>query len=176
MQYALVYDVMNAGPPWFGVAFAIILLLAAVASFLEILERVRVSQTPPRKCRPGTIVVFPLAVVIALFLATAGVSMLVARGTYEAFVLREHCHEWVQAEQYQVTEGIVADYEYSKAGPRFRVAGLPFDLLDTSAGFTGRFNIPGSEAGELRDGLRVRLAHREGIILRVEIAPEKGPV
>jgi hypothetical protein len=41
MQYRLVYDVLDEGPPWFGAAIAILLLLFAVACFLEILERVR---------------------------------------------------------------------------------------------------------------------------------------
>jgi hypothetical protein len=52
----------------------------------------------------------------------------------------------------------------------FRVADLSFDVLERSCGFTGRFNATGAAPG-LRDGLRVRLAHREGFILRVEVAP-----
>jgi hypothetical protein len=97
--------------------------------------------------------------------------LFIASKTYEGFVQRQRCKEWAQAGDYQITEGTVADYQYRKAGPRFRVAGSSFDLLDRSAGFTGRFNAPGAAEESLRDGLPVRLAHHGPFILRVEIVP-----
>src|SRR5262249_29669257 len=121
--------------------------------------------------RPAGVEGAPWVVVIVLFLLTSCLGVFLASYTYEAFVQRRRCQEWARAGQYQVTEGTVADYQYRKAGPRFRVAGVSFDLLNGSAGFTGRFNVPGAAEGSLRDGLPVRLAHREGFILRVEIAP-----
>jgi hypothetical protein len=94
-----------------------------------------------------------------------------ARKTYEGFAQLRQCQEWLQAGQYHVTEGSIANYQYRRAGASFRVADSPFDILDRSAGFTGRFNVPGAPQVSLRDGLQVRLAHREGFILRVEITP-----
>jgi hypothetical protein len=58
----------------------------------------------------------------------------------------------------------------ARGGSRFRVGGMSFDLLNCSAGFTGRFNAPGAAGSSLRDGLQVCLAHHEGFILRIEIA------
>ena len=171
MQYRLAYDVLNDGPPWLGVAFAILLFLFAVAFFLEIVERISGKRPSPRLRRPGDIAVLPFAVVIVLFLFMGCLGVFLTSYTYGAFVQQQHCQEWVRAGQYQVTEGTVADYQYRRAGPRFRVADSSFDLLNGSAGFTGRFNVPGTAEGSLRDGLRVRLAHQEGFILRVEIAP-----
>jgi hypothetical protein len=174
MQYRLAYDVLNDGPPWFGLAFASLLLLFAVAPLLEILERVCGRRHSPTPGRPGDLAMVPFAVVIVLFLSIGCLGVFMASYTFEAFVQRKHCQEWVRSAQYDDTEGTVTDYQYRKAGPRFRVAGLSFDLLNGSAGFTGRFNGPGAADGELCDGLRIRLAHQAGFILRVEIASEPG--
>jgi len=172
MQYRFVYDVLNDGPPWLGVAFAVVPLLLAVACVLEILQRVRGRRPPSPGRRASPLEVAPLAleIVSVLLLVSAGVFF--ASRTYEGFVQQQRCQEWVRSGQYQVTEGTVADYEYRKAGPRFRVADSSFDLLDHSAGFAGRFNIPGAAAESLQEGMRVRLAHREGFVLRVEVAAE----
>jgi hypothetical protein len=70
---------------------------------------------------------------------------------------------------YQVAEGAVADFEYRKAGPRFRVGELTFDCIDNAAGFRGKFNASGAAKHSLRNGLSVRLGHREGVVLRIEI-------
>ena len=61
-----------------------------------------------------------------------------------------------------------------KGGSSFRIEGVPFGLLNRSVGLTGQFNVPRDAQGELRDGLRVRLAHRDGFILRVEIDSGQG--
>jgi len=168
MRYHLVYDVANDGPPWLGVAFAVLVLLPAVACLLEIINCVRGGRRSPVTGRPQ---VAPLAGAIILLLVVGCIEVFLASHTYDAYVQQRRCREWVRAGQYQVTEGTVADYQFRKAGSRFRVADESFDLLEVSAGFTGRFNAPGAAEGSLRDGLPVRLAHREGFVLRVEIAP-----
>jgi hypothetical protein len=171
MQYRLVYDVLNDGFPWFGVVFATVPLLLAVASFLEILKRVQRKQSPSAPGhRVSGLEAAPFVLVLVLFLFTGSVAAVFASLTYDGFMQRQRCKEWARAGKYEITEGTVTDYQYRKAGPAFRVAGLSFDLLDRSGGFTGRFNVPGATQDSLREGLPIRLAHQEGYILRVEIA------
>jgi hypothetical protein len=173
MQYRLVYDVLNDGPPWGGVVSFILLLLFATASLLEIVARVRGRSIPPVHVRGyRTSADLPFGFVTAFGLIMIVLAGLCASYTYKAFALRTLCQKWDRAGQYQLTEGTVADYRFRKRGSSFRVADQSFDLLSVSAGFRGRFNIPGAPEGSLADGMRVRLAHREGIILRVEIAAE----
>src|SRR4051812_29131230 len=111
MQYRLVYDVLKDGPPWFGAAFAIFLLILAVACFLETVVRVRGKPSSPvHVTGRANHEVLPFAVVIALFLLMGGVGVFLASYTCAAFVQRKHCQEWIQAGQCQITEGVVADY------------------------------------------------------------------
>jgi hypothetical protein len=175
MQYRLVYDVLNDGPPWWGVAWVVVLLLFASASFLEIVARVRGKSISPIRI-PGraNIADLPLTVVTVIGLLLVFLAVLCASYTYKVFALWKDCQKWDRAGQYQTTEGTVTDYHFRKAGSSFRVGAQSFDLLNFSAGFTGRFNVPGAPQGSLSDGMRVRLAQREGFILRVEIAAEPG--
>ena len=171
MHYLVVYDVLNDGFPWFGVFFAVVPLLLAVAFVLEFLERVRgkkVSASPAPACGLEVMPI-PLLIVAILILTCAG--CFVASKTYEGYVHQQECKEWARTGQYQITEGTVADYHFLRVGANFRVADSSFDLMQNSAGFTGRFNIPGAPEDLLREGSRVRLAHQDGCILRVEVAP-----
>jgi hypothetical protein len=172
MQYRLVYDVLKEdGFPWFGVGFATVPLLLALVCLLEIVERVRGRRPLPRPT-PGCISLeaTPLGGLIVSFVLLGGFGVFFASNTYEAFAQRKQCQEWIRAGQYQVAEGTITDYYFRKGGAHFHVAGVSFDLLNCSAGFNGRFNVPRDAEGSLGDGLRVRLTHQDGFILRVEIA------
>jgi hypothetical protein len=174
VKYRLVYDVLDDGFPWFGAAFAAVPLLLAIVHVLEIRERVRGLPRGPAPRVRGTIPLeaVPLPLVIVSFLVLGSAGVLLASLTCEGFVQRQRCREWARGGRCQVTEGTIADYHYRKAGSSFRVGDQSFDLLNPSAGFTGPFNAPGAGKGSLREGLQVRLTHREGFILRVEIACE----
>src|SRR4051812_10333821 len=171
MRYRLVYDVQNDGPPWWGVVWVILLLLFASAAVLEIVELRRGRSSAPIRV-PGHAIVagLPLAIAAARGLLMVVLAVLCASYTSRVFALRKQCREWDRAGDYRVTEGTVADYDFRKAGSSFRVADQSFDLLHAPAGFTGRFNVPGAPEGSLANGMRVRLAQHEGLILRVEIA------
>jgi len=172
MSYRLVYDVLNDGPPWFGAAIATVVILLSVASFLEVRERMRGRRASAAPGHRGSITVLHFGVVIGLSLTLGGLGVFFAWYTGEAFVQRQLCRKWAQTADYQITEGTVTDYQYRKAGPSFRVAGWSYDLINATAGFGGRFNVPGAPEGDLRDGMRVRLSQHAGFILRVEIAGE----
>src|SRR6266849_1901398 len=82
----------------------------------------------------------PFALVIIFFVLMGSVGVFFASLTYDGFMQQQRCQEWVRTGAYQLTEGTVTDYQYRRAGSSFCVAGLSFDLLEPSAGFTGRFN------------------------------------
>jgi len=111
----------------------------------------------------------PFALVIIFFVLMGSVGVFFASLTYDGFMQQQRCQEWVRTGAYQLTEGTVTDYQYRRAGSSFCVAGLSFDLLEPSAGFTGRFNVPGANQDSLREGLPIRLAHQDGFVLRLEI-------
>ena len=171
MKYRLVYDVLQDGFPWVGVVFTVIPLLFAIACLLVIAERARGKSPVPGPRVPGRIPLeeTPLGLVVLFMLGLGAIGVFLASLSYQGFRQRQRCQEWARTGQYQVTEGKVADYQHRKAGAFFRVADASFELLNRSAGFTGRFNSPGAESGSLREGLQVRLAHQDGFILRVEV-------
>jgi hypothetical protein len=166
MQYRVVYDVLNDGFPWFAVAFTVVPLLIAIACILEIIRGVRRKQPAPAPRVPGGIplVMTPLLVILVFVVVLGFAGVYFALQTYQGFVQRQRCRERVRTGQYQVVEGTIADYHYRKAGSSFRVADQSFDLLNAPTSFTG---------SSLANGMQVRLTHREGTVLRVEIAAGK---
>lgn len=115
MQYRLVYDVLNDGPPWLGVVFVVVPLLLAAACFLEILERLKRLRGRPCSPRPerpvDSLELAPFAFVIILFLLMGSVGVFFVSQTYEAFVQQKQCQEWCRTGQYEVVEGTIADYQ-----------------------------------------------------------------
>jgi hypothetical protein len=178
MRYRLVYDVLNDGFPWLGVFFTSVPLLIAIGCLLELAERVRgkppVPMPVPRVFGRIPLGAAPLPFLILFILLFGFGALFFALLTHRAFVQERECQEWVRSGKYQVAEGTITDYHFRKGGSSFRIEGVPFDLLNRSVGFTGRFNVPCDPQGELKDGLRVRLAHRDGFILRVEIDSGQG--
>jgi hypothetical protein len=152
--------------------FAAIPFLFAVACVLVIVERARGKSPVPTPRVPGRIPLeetpLPLVVVFMLVLGSIGVA--IGCFAYQGILQRQHCKEWARTGQYEVAEGTIADYQLRKGSSSFRIAGQAFDLLNVYAGFTGRFNVAGAESKSLRNELPVRLAHRDGFILRIEIA------
>src|SRR5262249_41903619 len=166
MQYRVVYDVLNDGFPWLAVAFTVVPFLLAIACILEIVRRVRRKQPTPTRRVTGRIplVMTPLPVVVVFVVVLGFAGVYFAAQMYQGFVQRQRCREWVRTGQCQIVEGTIVDYHYRKAGSSFRVADQSFDLLNAPTSFTG---------SSLANGMQVRLTHREGSALRVEIAAGK---
>ena len=112
--------------------------------------------------------------VVGVVLIAVGVAVVVT-DTYPAYLVQRQCREWVKAGDYQTAEGPVTDFrvENGKSPPRhFQVAGLPFTYrmsTNDGGGFRGTFTAPGAEDRRLANGLQVRIAHRDGRILRIEV-------
>lgn len=98
---------------------------------------------------------------------------LVGMGWFAAVTIFQGTWEIVQAAErgdYEVVEGSVTDYEVTgpdgKRVESFRVDGVPFRYSESSV--TAGFDQTAPRGGPIRPGLHVRLAHRGGVILRVE--------
>jgi hypothetical protein len=99
----------------------------------------------------------------------------VATNNYPAYLENRRFQEWVRQGDYQTVEGAVTDYslgrKYGSAG--FRVGDVRFTyprMGHSKGSFRGQFTAPGTESLRLENGVKVRVAHREGRILRIEIA------
>jgi hypothetical protein len=72
---------------------------------------------------------------------------------------------------YDVAEGPVTDYELTGSNSRwhesFKVGGVAFSYSSGSANLG--FGQPAPRGGPIRPGLHVRIAHRDGVILRLEV-------
>jgi hypothetical protein len=113
--------------------------------------------------------------VVGLLLVGVGVLQVVT-GTYPVYRDQRQCREWLRAGRHDTVEGVVADFRRD-AGKNphyhFRVGDVRFTywpLRQETGGFVGNFTAPGTDDLKLRDGLRVRVTHRDGRILRIEAA------
>jgi len=168
MEYRVVYSVLDDGPAGGGAAALSVTLL--VLAFVLYLARTQGGLSREGQRVSGRAV--PQLLIVAI--AVAG--LVLAWIQYEVFLQQRRCKEWVRAGDYKTTVGTLADY---RQGGRaeifyFRVGDITFSSTKRTAGFHGSFTVPGVKASLLRDGLRVRIAHREGYILRIEIAAEPG--
>jgi hypothetical protein len=99
----------------------------------------------------------------------------VATGTWPVYRDQMRCKEWTRAGDHQTAEGPVTQFEREngKYPPtHFWVGNVRFTYRTyepKTGGFSGVFTAPGEDL-KLRDGLRVRIAHRDGRILRIEVA------
>jgi hypothetical protein len=93
----------------------------------------------------------------------------VATQTYPEYVEEQRCKEWARSGDYQTAEGPVI--HLGKNSFQVGEARFPyFRKYSNTGGFYGKFTAPGTEGLRLRPGLKVRIAHQEGRILRIEIA------
>lgn len=170
MNYRVVYDVLDdvALPSH---TFPLVFLGAAAFFMLGWVGLTYcIRKTNPESglsMRPG--------VVIGGFFVCLGVSQVVT-GTWSVYRDQARCKEWVRAGDHETTEGTVTQHrrESGKSPPtHFQVGDVRFTYRTyepKTGGFSGEFTAPGAEGLKLRDGLRVRLAHRDGRILRIELA------
>lgn len=78
----------------------------------------------------------------------------------------------LETRQIQITEGHVGNYTFEMHDGHgfesFTVNGARFHYSDFLA--TGGYNRPASQGGVIREGLRVRIAHRGNTIAKLEVA------
>jgi hypothetical protein len=169
VNYRVVYDVLDdvAIPSHTAALFFLGTAIFITVGWVVLTYCIR--KTNPERglsMRPG--------VVIGTILICVGV-LQVAGGTYPVYRDQQQCKEWLRSGQCDTAEGVVAEFhrESGKYPPtHFRVGDMRLSYKTyepTTGGFRGGFTAPGTEDLKLRDGLRVRIAHRDGRILRVEV-------
>jgi hypothetical protein len=103
-------------------------------------------------------------------------SIAVATSTVPAVRDQLRCRDWLRTGDHQTVAGEVAGLHRQSPSKNpvwlFHVGETEFRyqaLQPPVAGFRGEFTAPGTRDRSLRDGLPVRIAHRDGRILRIEI-------
>ena len=166
MAYRVVYDVLDdAVLPahtmelmWFGGALLWTTLWVVICRSVPQLRE-------KNQGRPG--------IFIGGFFLIIGTIMVVG-STYPTFADQRRCKAWARAGDYQVAEGPVAGFKRGVGRDpltTFRIGNAVFEYrreAPKTGGFRGKFTVP--EDVQLRDGLPVRIAHRDGRILRIEVA------
>jgi hypothetical protein len=157
VEYNVVFDVTQSGPRylWFP-AIGLIMVVVGIPLFRQ------------RKTVTGsTRIIAHVMLPFALFWTAGTFIAVVAQYLSLASALRTgRC---------EVVEGVVTAFHPMPAAGHenewFVVGGCRFDYSDYR--LTAGFNNTSSHGGPLRQGLRVRIHHRNGAIARLEIA--KGP-
>jgi hypothetical protein len=170
MTYRTVFDV-RADDIFAGNAAGLHYLSIAIAwtAVWVVLHR-SVQGMPPARRRNGW-----KGAVVGGVLIAVGV-IVVAGTTYPAVRDQRRCREWLRAREYRTATGVVTALrrDAGKYPPwHFRVGATDFTYRGYNArtgGFRGEFTAPGADRLTLRDGLPVRIAHRDGRILRIEVA------
>jgi hypothetical protein len=155
----VVYDILRDGIGWAPI-FVCLMIPTVGGVLLWLLLRER------RHGRPISVVVILLTV-----WALAG-----GGGVGNVLCQHARCVAWARSGDYVMTEGCVSDFRPRprwQHGPaeRFTVSGFAFAYGDNLLGEGGYRHAFGPD-GLLRDGVRVRVAHRRGRILRLEILGE----
>jgi len=90
---------------------------------------------------------------------------------------RWRCKHWLRTGDYSVVEGAVSQFHpmpYSgHDSERFTVEGVSFKYSDYDQS-QGGFNNTSSHGGPIREGKRVRIAYREGRILKLWVEKTGG--
>lgn len=108
--------------------------------------------------------------------------IIVADTTIPAVRDQTRCREWLRAGEFETTTGAVTHFrhEAGKYSPwRFRIGEIDFAywvINSRKAGFRGDFTTPEESQFKLRDGVPLRISHRDGRILRIEIADTPSKV
>jgi hypothetical protein len=155
--YLVVYDILRDGIGVAPVAVCLGMLLGCVFGIALL-----VSQRKRRKSVVG----------VALWVVGWVTASLFGGGN----VLYQHfcCVAWARSDDFQVLEGRVTQFHplvRGKGAESFTVAGVTFSYGDSSLG-QGGFRYTFGVGGLLKEGVQVRVAHREGRILKLEVRSE----
>jgi hypothetical protein len=155
MDYIVVYDILRDG---IGVApiFVCVGMLLGLCVGIGVLVSQR-KQRKPVGCLIVWLILWSLGVVVG------GGNVL-----YQHF----RCAAWARSGNFDVTEGQVTEFrplaKREKGNESFTVQGLTFSYSSSNLS-QGGFRYELGPDGLLQEGSQVRISHREGRILKLEI-------
>jgi hypothetical protein len=170
MTYRVVYEVLDDSLlPHKGGLGLLVVVLVWLGVFVAVHLFGKSSPEQRRKMRWAWLPVGLLAAVAVWLIATRD---------FPSYADQRQCREWVRTGAFEVVEGRVSDLSppdrvRRPRHPRidFRVGGVPFSYRYGQlgrGGFQGTFTAADAQA--ISEGLPVRIAHRDGRILRIETA------
>lgn len=93
-------------------------------------------------------------------------------GVSNVVIQQVKCINWAKSGEFEVVEGEVRDFKpmpaHGHTNEVFTVSGVRFSYSDYDLS-RGGFNNATSHGGPIREGLPVRIAHRDGRILKIEV-------
>lgn len=161
MDYKVVYDALEQGHPLEDYIWVVVWFLGLVMPFF-LLKLARSQNTAIRTKQK---VVF-ITTWIVFWGVVGGI------GNLNVFLKQSECQKWLKTGDYIITEGIVEQFDpmpYSgHKHESFVLNGYKFEYSDFDES-KGCFNNTFSHGGPIYEGRKVRIYHKEGIILRIEV-------
>ena len=156
MEYTLVYDVSTGEFPW---GIGIIFVFSLIAGIVFIVKNESVITKPRTR------------IIFGVFWLTG---FLLFGGLGVTNVLSHHLKykKMFESQDYKIVEGLVENFHPMPMSghdtERFTVGGIKFEYSDFDLS-KGGFNNTSSHGGPIREGLPVRIAYKNGRILKLEI-------
>ncbi len=162
MEFDTVFDVLRDAPPiWPPSQAAILNALAGPACIIAVFVVLTIIRPRLRK---ALLVWVPLVLVAAAGPVTLAVAGHAKQRSEAHAALRTGAYIEVEG----VVEGLVPMPYEGHAEERFTVGGVTFAYSPFHP--NGGFDHTVSHGGPIREGQHVKIAHRDGVILRVQIA------
>lgn len=159
IQYRVVFDLLEVGYQHWGFALTGVVSVIAGLGLLA-LGRTALKNSHPllRETIPKAVIAVTVVFTLVAFLPT--------------FLPYRSMRSALASGEAEVLEGIVSQFEIQRTATnqpeRFELAGRTFAYSDYT--MTPGFHQSRARGGPLKEGLRVRLAHIGGTIVRLEVA------
>jgi hypothetical protein len=156
MSYVVVYDILESRS---GAEVGVVgLLLGTLIGIFFLLRDIK------RQRRFG--IIFSIIWLTGwIFLGSVGFGNI--------YYQHSQCMQWARSGDYQMVEGPIVNFkEYTRGeGERFSVGNVHFEYSSYDLSVCG-FKHFGNKGNPIQDGLQVRIAYRDGKILKLEIAKD----
>lgn len=157
MEYVVFYDILKS---WSGAEYGtLVLLMGALLGIFLLLKSIK---------RRKIIETIFVSIWIIGWVCLGSV------GFGNVYYQHFRCSQWARSGDYQTIEGPIEYFEeYSRGeGERFSVGNVHFEYSSFNLSVCG-FKQLVSEGSPIKNGLQVRIAYKDGRILKLEIVPNQ---